>query len=140
MKSLNGKTIVDATSPLNLRVTTRDVSKATQKNPMTCAVAQGMLHDKAILSVRVGARIVLVEHKDRVVRYSLTKEDQKKVAAFDAADYFQPGPMQLVTPKYPLGHKTNQHHGSKKKSGARKSVYHAIPMRHAHRVGHLEGK
>lgn len=132
-KRLNGKIVEDAKLPMCVRVTRRDVSGANQKDPTTCAIARGCMHHNRVLSVRVGGRIVLVEYKDKVVRYSLKSEDQRKVKAFDAARYFQPAIYELIPPTIKLGEKT-VNHVRKGDGKRRKDVWRSAPIRHACRV------
>lgn len=138
MKQLNGKPVVNAKSHMVVRVMPKDIKKAIQCDPEHCAIAQGCLHHDGVVSVRIGQRVVLVEQKKQVLRYNLTAQDSKKIKAFDAAGYFQPDVYELVPPKpepRKQGHGPNK--GSHKKRPYHiKSVYRAVPLRHALRVEH----
>ncbi len=134
-RKLNGKPIVDAAQGMIVRVTKRDVGKAVQKCPNMCAIANGCMHHSDVISARIGGKVALIELKDKVVRYSIKGEDQKKIRAFDAAKYFQSGTYELVVPKIPLGERTRNHSKKKRGPGVEwKDVYRAKPMRHAQRV------
>lgn len=137
--SLNKKPISDAVSPLVFSVTRRDVNKGKTQDPMSCAIAQGLNCKKDVVSVRIGQRVALVEYKDRVVRYEIDKEDTRKIAAFDAARYFQPGQYTLKIPtKKILGvHTVNHRKKTKSRAGQNTGGTHASrrkPIRHAWRV------
>lgn len=128
-----GKELFDATESMDIRVTRRDLKKAKTKDPMSCALAQGCLHDKHVLSARIGVKIALIEMDDRVIRFSVTPEDAKKIRAFDNANYFQPGTYTLHPPITKLGVHTRGH--GRKGNGVRgKNVYRQAPLRHVQRV------
>ncbi len=132
---LNGKPIIDATGPMTIKVTRRDVGKAKQGDPTMCALANGALHDQEVISSRIGASVALIEYKKKVVRFSIKPEDQKKIKAFDKANYFQADTYELVPPKVPIGSGT-KNHKAKPRVGKKewKSVHKMAGTRHAQRV------
>ncbi len=134
---LNGKVIEDAKENFTFSVTRQDCKKGKQKDPASCALAKGLCRKSGVVSVRIGGRIALVEYKNKVLRFSLKNEDQKKVRAFDAAKYFQPDEYELIPPKVPIGPKTRGHARHKptgKHGGEPKTIYRSTPVRHALRV------
>ncbi len=133
MKRLNGKNIVDATEPLAIRVTRKDVNVAKAKSPTTCALAKGCLHDSKVLSARIGVKVALIELDGEIKRYGVLPEDARKIRAFDNAHYFQPGTYTLVPPKTKLGVHTRGH-GRKGDGKPHKDVYRQAPLRHIQRV------
>ncbi len=137
--TLNGKEIVDATEPLTISVTKRDLKKARQRNPMCCALAQGCAHLDGVVSSRIGTKIALIELEDKVQRYAVQPEDTEKIRAFDNANYFQAGTYTLVPPEKKLGVHTVGHHKKYKSGPSEKRVSQQPPLRHVHRdYGYME--
>lgn len=136
-RSIGGKPIRDASEPLTIHVTRKNVRDAKKRAPMTCAIARGLTKDSHVVSVRVGLRIALVEFKKEVVRYGLKPDDSQKIRAFDIAGYFKPDHYTLVPPKIKLGIKTRDHrnHGKRGQHVSRKT-----PMRHVWRVKETQKK
>lgn len=136
VRSINKKPIADATEVLTFSVTRKDVNNGKSKDPMSCAIAQGLNGKKDVISVRIGQRVALVEYRDRVVRYGIRSEDTRKIAAFDAARYFQPGSYMLEIPKkklsiHTVNHKRKSYRGDSTRG---EHVSRRKPTRHAWRV------
>ena len=126
----------DAKAPLSITVTRRDVDRAVRKDATSCALANGALHCREVISARIGAEIALIEFKDKVIRYGIKREDQKKIRAFDAANYFQPDTYQLVPPRVPLSEKAKQYKAKPRKGNKNwQSVYKSKPVRTVYRSG-----
>jgi len=91
--------IQDSTSPMVLRVTNGDITKATQKNAKCCAYARAakrLPHVKAAYFFRTTAYL---EYDDRLERYHLPLSVQKEIVSFDRAKVMAPGTYQIIPPK-----------------------------------------
>lgn len=128
---VNGKKVVDADAPLTINVTRRDIQNALTGNDQECAVARSLHRQSDILSVSVGALIVLVEKKDHYIRYQWSKEDARKIHDFDAAGYMRPmeWTLQPPHPARALGARAGSS-GSATKTGRVRNVRNSPPLRH----------
>lgn len=133
----NGKPLSDATEPMTIMVTARDADRGEKKNPMTCALARGAMHDKHIVAAYIGVKTAVIEFKHSATRFDISKEDVKKIHAFDHAGYFQPGACTLVPPKKKLGIHTVGHRKKSKRIGnsaeSKYPVHRRSPVRHLQR-------
>lgn len=134
-RSLAGKPISDAKIPIDIYVSKKDGAKGKKRNPMSCAIARSMLNKEHVVSVRIGAKIALVEYKDRVIRYGLDNDDSDKIRLFDRTKYFKPGRVHLIPPKTKLGVDTVKHQKKKNAhSGPSGGVKRRPALRHVWRV------
>ena len=134
MKKFNGKVIEDASKLTVINVMRKDIWIGDPQEPQSCAIARSIRRGKDIGEVRVGSKIVLIEKKNKVVRYELTPEESRKIKTFDKAGYFEPGQYTLLPPKVKLGDRKGTKSGSNVRKGQAKTVYKALPLRHAMRV------
>lgn len=90
--------IVDVTKPVVVRVLQRHCDEGRQRDPRFCAIAQSLREKADVLDVRVGAGIVYVVYPKRVLRGILSKQDMRRVFAFDASGFFAPCTVTLLKP------------------------------------------
>jgi len=104
---IDGLSVVDATKPLKLEVTSADCKLATRKNPGCCAVAKACGRELKIRGVRVHlSRLYLLAGKTWT-RYIVHSSLRQEIIAFDRGGKFQPGvyTFQAPNPSKLLGSK-----------------------------------
>jgi len=89
---IDGLPVLNATEPLLLKVTGRDVAKATLKQPNECAVARACARQFHVKEARVHlGRIYLRTNETNWVRYMTPKPLRDEIIAFDRGGAFEPG-------------------------------------------------
>jgi len=91
-----GKRVVDATKPVTITITPRDVAKGDNKNPSGCAAAMAAKHSIAeCISARVHIGRVYIEQDKKWVRYNTPDPLKQEIIAFDRGGTFAPGEYTL---------------------------------------------
>lgn len=126
-----GLNVVDATAPLVIKVSQRDIEKATQADAGECAIAKGCKRLPGVGDVRIGASIAFVDYNDRVERYVLAPEDRKRIDVFDEDGYFKPGEYTLLPPppEKKIGARVGTKPGSNTRNKKAPGVDRATPRR-----------
>lgn len=125
------KPVVDATAPMVVKVTQRDIDRAIQGDPENCAVALGCKRKPGVADIRVGATTAFVDYADRVERYVIDRDTRERLAVFDRDGYFAVGTYILNPP--PVGRRIGDRAGTKPGSNTRqgraRGVDRANPLR-----------
>jgi hypothetical protein len=89
---INGKRVVDATKPVTISITARDVANGDNKNPSGCAAARAAKHSiEDCISARVHIGRVYIEQEKKWVRYNTPDSLKQEIIAFDRGGSFAPG-------------------------------------------------
>jgi hypothetical protein len=90
--------MVDAKEPLQLEVTSRDITTAAQKNSKCCAFARACHRSKNVNAAYFFRSTAWLEFDDKLVRYTLPPSMQKEIVSFDRNRSMEPGLYQLSAP------------------------------------------
>lgn len=93
---INGKKVVDATTPLKLEIKETDCEKGKTKDPGSCAAARAIMRDYDVQSARVHVGVSYVEQKDCWLRYRTPGSLRTEIVAFDRGGEFEPGNYTLA--------------------------------------------
>ena len=89
---INGKQVVNASKPVTINITPRDVANGDNKNPSSCAAARAAKHSiEECISARVHIGRVYIEQDKKWVRYNTPDALKQEIIAFDRGGTFQPG-------------------------------------------------
>lgn len=114
---------VDATRPLTISVTPDDIARAVPGDDSACALAQAMIRRRGVAGVSIGATTALVRRTNGTTeRYSLSKNDQAIIRAFDDSTIFPTVSVTLLPPASPLGSRAGTKPGTNKRSGKKNTV------------------
>jgi hypothetical protein len=102
-----GTKVVDANKKINLRITKRDCSTGSLKDPSACAAAKALCRLSDVKECRVHIARVYIKTKDKWVRYATPPSLRSEIIAFDRGGTFAPGdyPLAPVQPTVRLGAK-----------------------------------
>ncbi len=93
---INGKKVIDATKPVTITITARDVANGDNKNPSGCAAARAAKHSIAeCISARVHIGRVYIEQDKKWIRYNTPDSLKQEIIAFDRGGTFAPGEYTL---------------------------------------------
>jgi len=93
---INGKPVVNATKPVIIKITPRDISTGDNKNPSSCAAAKAAKHSiEECISARVHIGRVYIEQDRKWVRYNTSDALRTEIVAFDRGGAFNPGEYSL---------------------------------------------
>lgn len=91
-----GKRVVDATKPVTIKITPRDIASGDNKNPSSCAAAKAAKHSiEECISARVHIGRVYIEQDKKWVRYNTPDSLKQEIIAFDRGGSFAPGEYTL---------------------------------------------
>jgi hypothetical protein len=91
-----GKRVVDATKPVTIKITPRDIAAGDNKNPSSCAAAKAAKHSiDECISARVHIGRVYIEQDKKWVRYNTPDSLKQEIIAFDRGGAFAPGEYTL---------------------------------------------
>lgn len=99
-----GKRVVDATKPVTINITPRDIAAGDNKNPSSCAAAKAAKHSiEDCISARVHIGRVYIEQEKKWVRYNTPDSLKQEIIAFDRGGRSLPastpyGQSQLMKP------------------------------------------
>jgi hypothetical protein len=126
---INGLPVIDAKHPIKINIGDGDISKASRKEPLDCAVARTCRRQLHAKEVKVHkSRIYIRTNAGSWTRYMVPIGLKAEIIAFDRGGAFSPGEWTLPppTPSKRLGGQkgstTNQQR--KKKNGKKRQVYH----------------
>lgn len=129
MYLINGKKVIDATEPITIVVTAKDVTKARQRDIGECPLAQSIRKQRDVINPRIGASIALIEFDEVVRRYGYPPRTKDRISVFDQDGGFKPGEYQFVPPRVKIGDRKGTKPGSNKREGVVKNVTNK-PLRH----------
>jgi hypothetical protein len=87
-----GKRVVNATKPVTITITPKDVATGDNKNPSSCAAAKAAKHSiEECISARVHIGRVYIEQEKKWVRYNTPDSLKQEIIAFDRGGTFAPG-------------------------------------------------
>lgn len=92
-----GLKVVDAKSPLMLKVEKEDVDKSTLKNSKMCAFARAAERTLPIRAAFFFKTTAWLEYEDKIVRYNLPPSMQKEIISFDRSRSMEPGTYRLAS-------------------------------------------
>lgn len=92
IKQIDGYPVVDATEPLILEVTRRDITKGEPQEPDSCAIARACKRTLDIIEARVHlSRTYLRTSDGEWLRYFTPQAARTEIVAFDRGGTFEPG-------------------------------------------------
>lgn len=95
-----GLKVKDAKEPLEIVVTKRDITLATQKNAKCCAYARAAKRTcPGVTAAYFFRSTAYLEYPDRMERYALPPSVQKEIVSFDRAKMMAPGTYQISSPR-----------------------------------------
>jgi hypothetical protein len=97
------KTVRDATKPLNIEVTKRDINSSAVKNHKDCALAVACKRAEAVDGAIVAVRAAYIIKGDAATRYHIPESVAREIIAFDRSGEFAPGQYRLLKPIHKLG-------------------------------------
>lgn len=92
------KVVINATHPLTFKVTRRDLNRCAKWTGVAAVLVMALMSDKTVLSAKIGKSVALIERETCYERYSISKELQRKIDAFNKAIYFEPGDWTFLPP------------------------------------------
>ena len=114
------KSVVDASGPLEVEVSARDVKNSTRKDATGCALAVACMEKTHPLGVIVNrSRFYLIDEKGVAHRYNMPVNAKREITSFDRGASFSPGTyvMHELQPSQKLRRRNTQtHHQSEQKN------------------------
>lgn len=107
---IGGKKVVDATKPLILYVSNKDVQNGQVKNPEECAIAKACKRQLGARRAKVHLTRTYVEYDDKWVRYSTPNSARTELVSFDRGKKFEEGVYKLP-PLQPTKRTTGRRQG-----------------------------
>ena len=118
--TIDGYPVVDATKPIVLGITLRDVKKGATKDPGSCAAALACLREvKGAEKARVHIGRTYIKIGKKWLRFLTPAALKNEIVAFDRGGKFAPGEY-TIRPLWPSHRGTDRHLDPKKPSGKRK--------------------
>lgn len=119
---INGLPVVDATKPLNLVITKRDVSLGATKDPGACAAARSLCRLPEIDEARVHLGRTYIKSGKKWIRYETPKAVRTEIVAFDRGGSFEPGEyiFGAIRPSHRNGRQQGSTKSQTKPAGAKK--------------------
>jgi hypothetical protein len=96
---INGEKVVDATKPLKLTITDRDVSLGNTKDPGACAAARACMRETHATAARVHVGRTYLKIGEKWVRFNTGAALRSEIVAFDRGGKFEPGEYKLSPPQ-----------------------------------------
>jgi hypothetical protein len=103
---INGKKVINATKPVVLHISERDVASGAVKSPAGCAAALACLRQLKAANARVHLGRTYVEIGDKWVRFQTPQSLRAEIVSFDRGGAFDPGDytLRVMTPnRIPAG-------------------------------------
>ena len=88
---INGTKVVDATKPLEVTITAKDVAKGKTKDAGACAAALAVMRQCHASAARVHVGRTYVKMDDKWVRFETPPSLRAELIAFDRGGSFEPG-------------------------------------------------
>lgn len=108
---INGIPVVDATKPLKITITKRDVTRGQTKDSGGCAAAQAIMREMHASAARVHiGRTYVKADDDKWMRFETPPSLRAEIIAFDRGGSFEPGTH--VLKKLRPSHFTGKRQGS----------------------------
>lgn len=129
---INGLPVFDATAPVKLIVTPKDVAKGDTKDPAACAAAQSAIRLLHADEARVHLGRTYLRFGKRWTRYQTTEAVRAEIISFDRGGKFAPGEYHLSAPSPSQQEKRGKRQGTKvpdKPRKHKKSAHHHILLR-----------
>lgn len=109
--TFEGRKMVDATAPLTIRITPRDINNSKVRSPDDCAIAKAcrrILHTE--VKVHLSRTYVLDKEKGVWVRFKTPQRAARELIAYDRGGSFAPGDYTLscISPNARLGVKRSR--------------------------------
>ena len=95
---IKGLKVVDATNPVDIHITTKDVQTGGVKDPFGCAAAKACVRDLKVTEAKVHLGRVYLRKSDRWVRYMTPQSLRTEIIAFDRGGGFDAGDYTLKPP------------------------------------------
>lgn len=92
------QTVVDATEPVRVTVTPKDISAAVKKKHNACVLAKACQRDLGATAAMISATRAFLVYGDRAVRYCLAEDTAREIIAFDRGGKFMPGTYTFQKP------------------------------------------
>ncbi len=130
---IDGKPIIDATSPVTLEISPGDIAKADRKEPLDCVVARACRRDLHAKEVRVHlSRIYIRFGSGSWQRFMTPPHMRSDIIAFDRGGTFPPGTY-ILNPPPPARKATGKRKGTEPKhTQARNNPNRKKRVRHYH--------
>jgi hypothetical protein len=136
---INGFPVVNATKPIVLKITPRDVAAGKTKDRNACAAAKACLREIAgCTDVRVHLSRTYVKVGNKWHRYATTRAIRQEIIAFDRGGNFEPGEYMLGQGYQATGKQTGSRTSqtrSKRLHKRRASPHHVTGVRQMHARG-----
>lgn len=122
----NVKSVEDATKPIHVEVTPRDVSTSKRKAHAECAMAVACKRSMNLDGVIIATSRAYLIKGDEATRYNVPETVAREVVSFDRGASFEPGEYDLIPPSETdkLGHQSGGHSSSVNKGSQRKLTVH----------------
>lgn len=91
-----GTKVVDAKAPISLKITKRDCSTGSLKDPSACAAAKALCRLSDVKECRVHISRVYIKANGKWVRYGTPPALRSEIIAFDRGGKFEPGTYRLA--------------------------------------------
>lgn len=101
---IDGLTVIDATKPIKLVITKRDIELGNTKNPAACAAARAAVRQFHVEAARVHLSRVFLKINGKWRRYEAPGSLRTEIVSFDRGGGFRPGEHYLAAPR--PSHKT----------------------------------
>ena len=126
--------VKDATKPLQLTITQRDINASKRRAPEACAAAKCLLRMDGVDEAIVNKTRTFIRRGATWTRYMTPISLQMELVAFDRGGRFEPGEHFLLpVPQYERP--TGKRQGGKDKPGAKKG--HSGKVRSYHRISNI---
>lgn len=119
---IEGMPVVDATRPLTLHITPRDIEISIKREPTSCAAAAACLRQFDIVAARVHLTRTLLQINGRWVRYITPRTLRQEIITFDRGGVFEPGDFTLK----PAPVREDRPTGTRAVTGKKRHLTHAV--------------
>jgi len=97
---INGIQVLDATKPMKITITDRDITRGDTKDPAACAAALACKRDLNATEARVHIGRTYVKINNKWTRFNTPKSMRGEIIAFDRGGTFMPGEYTLLPPHH----------------------------------------
>jgi hypothetical protein len=116
----NVKTVKNATGPVTIEVTPRDVANSKRKRHSECAMATACKRAMHLDGVIVSIHTAFLIKGEVATRYKVSSPVSREVVSYDRGSGFAPGEYRLHVPHYRNGKARGPH----KTAGRKRKAYH----------------
>lgn len=123
LMSIGGLKIADATCPLTVHITARDIKGGRTKTPSNCAAARALVRETGCEEARVHIGRTYLKRGGKWVRYLTPRDLRDEIISFDRGGSFEPGKFTLkAVPTWLRSpHGKARPEGSRNRTGKRRS-------------------